>query len=134
MTKTQKLVTLAIAVMALAALVGLFNLLTHPNVKPMTIVTPPAVTETLIETSTVSSVATVTATATATVTVVVTPQAAPKVTTVPAKPQLTVKNGDKVPNVAPPTQLNISNVTASECAGMGGKYDAGTKVCHNVDY
>lgn len=47
---------------------------------------------------------------------------------------IVVVNGDDdVPcNVAPPSRLDVTSVTAFECTEMGGTFEAGT--CFDVDF
>lgn len=62
----------------------------------------------------------------------------PKTTTPKPAPKppasVTINKGDPVPNIHPPTKLNIRGTKSSECALMGGTYESKTGICRNVDY
>jgi len=52
----------------------------------------------------------------------------------PGVPYLIVKKGDKVPNIEPPMELHVANVTKVECDEMGGTFQARNSMCLDVDY
>lgn len=52
----------------------------------------------------------------------------------PGVPYLIVRSGDPVPNIEPPMELHIADVTKDECDHMGGKYQAHNRICLDVDY
>lgn len=49
-------------------------------------------------------------------------------------PAVTVYKDGPVPDMNPPTQLHVRNVTEAECLDMGGKYVVEAQLCKSVDY